>query len=57
MKHIFIYKHDTWNRCEVCGQFISDSDFSAGKASNIMILPESLTTVETFETLCSKHKT
>lgn len=43
-----------WNKCDICGRFISFKDFNNG-AINIMVLPESELTKETYETLCIKH--
>jgi CRISPR/Cas system-associated protein Cas10 (large subunit of type III CRISPR-Cas system) len=44
-----------WNRCDVCGKFISFADFESGKALRIMVTPDSDYTAETFETLCRDH--
>lgn len=41
---------DCWNKCIYCGRFIAYDDFVNGKAENIMTLPESLVTNETWET-------
>jgi len=46
---------DIWNKCDVCGRFISYEDFAYGTATNTLVTPESLTTYETWETLCPKH--
>ena len=46
-----------WFRCDVCGRFISIKDIQSGKASNIMILPDSELSKEIYETLCPKHNT
>ncbi len=43
-------------RCEECGRFVGFSDIAVGFASHKLIVPESLTTRETFETLCWRHK-
>lgn len=40
-----------WNRCDVCGKFISFKDFTNG-AIHKMILPDSEVSIETWETLC-----
>jgi len=39
-------------KCDECGQFVSIDDLVTGKASHVMVLPESETTKETYETLC-----
>jgi CRISPR/Cas system-associated protein Cas10 (large subunit of type III CRISPR-Cas system) len=44
-----------WNRCEVCGRFISYDDIEDDKAIHRMITPDSDMSCEEFETLCSKH--
>ncbi len=49
-------KKDIWNRCNVCGRFVSYQDILDGKASHVLVTPESLKTRETFETLCKEHK-
>ena len=43
-------KHDGWNKCCYCGKFIKYNDFVDKKAENIMVLPESICTNETWET-------
>jgi hypothetical protein len=48
-------KRDAWNRCCECGKFVSYQDILDGKATHILVTPESLVTRETFETLCRKH--
>ena len=44
----------TWNRCDVCGQFIALRKFGQG-AIRRLIYPDSHYTTETYETLCVKH--
>jgi hypothetical protein len=44
-------QHEPWNRCDVCGKFISLDDFSKG-AIRRLIFPDSEYTRETYETLC-----
>jgi hypothetical protein len=46
---------DYWNRCDMCGRFISYNDFDKKKASRILILPESEVTDETYETVCKEY--
>jgi hypothetical protein len=45
-----------WNRCDVCGKFISFDDIATGKAVRKMVTPDSEFTDEEYETLCSEHK-
>lgn len=47
---------DYWNKCVYCGRFIAYDDFVDGKAENIMTLPESLVTNETWEAYHVKCK-
>ncbi len=46
---------DPWNRCDVCGRFISYADFASGKARCILATPESNFTSERYETTCAEH--
>lgn len=46
---------DKWNRCDVCGKFISMQDFQDGKALRHLLTPDSDRSREEFETLCSEH--
>ena len=46
-----IVMRDCWNKCDVCGKFISFDDFNHG-AVRVVIDPVD----ETYETLCVKHK-
>ena len=48
--------HKSWNKCDVCGRFISYEDFSSGNATREMILPDSDCSVEEYETLCKNHR-
>lgn len=48
-------ERDIWNRCHDCGRFVSYQDILDGKATHILVTPESLKTRETFETLCPAH--
>lgn len=50
-------RYDTkyWNKCDICGRFISMNDFSNGKAIRRMITPDSDYSNESYETLCYKH--
>ena len=43
-------------KCDECGHFIPLIDLAEGKATNELVVPESLYTHETFETLCRDHK-
>ncbi len=45
-----------WNRCDVCGRFISYQDFDDGLAIRYMKTPDSHYTAETYVTLCREHK-
>ena len=51
----FNNKKHVFNRCDVCGQFISYSDFEKEIATRVMLTPDSELTTETYETLCRKH--
>jgi len=42
---------EKWNRCDICGKFISYEEFSTGKATSQMVLPDSPFTRETHETV------
>lgn len=44
-----------WNRCDVCGKFISYKDFDDGLAFRYMKTPDTIFTAETYETLCKEH--
>lgn len=44
-----------WNRCDVCGQFISIKDFQSGSAIRKLLTPDSDYSYEEFETLCYRH--
>lgn len=46
----------TWNKCDVCGRFISMRDLETGNAIRRLITPDSEYTKETYETLCAEHK-
>jgi hypothetical protein len=47
--------HDTWNKCQECGRFISYQDFADNNAIHRMLEPDSDLGVEKWETLCFKH--
>ena len=47
---------DHWNKCDVCGRFVSFVDLDSGNATRILVLPDSDYSTETYETLCQKHK-
>ena len=42
-------------RCDVCGQFIADYEFTTGMASRRLVTPDSDYSSEEFETLCHVH--
>ena len=42
-------KNIKWNRCNICGRFISYKDFVNGKAVNKLITPSSLFTDESYD--------
>jgi len=46
-----------WNRCDVCGKFISFESFDAKENPAIrrMLTPDSEFTKEEWETLCPEH--
>ena len=41
-----------WNRCDVCGKFIS---FKDGRARRQLVTPDSHYSAEEYETLCRNH--
>ncbi len=45
-----------WNRCDQCGRFIAIQDFVDEVAVRRYVLPDSEFSVETYETLCPKHR-
>ena len=44
-----------WNRCDVCGRFISFDDFCEGGATRTLVNPDAYGCEEIWETLCKKH--
>lgn len=44
-----------WNRCDVCGRFVSMANLDSGVATRHMALPDSDFSAETYETLCRSH--
>lgn len=46
---------EPWNRCDVCGQFVSYEAIADGKAKHRLLTPETEFTSETWETLCERH--
>lgn len=46
----------SWNKCDVCGRFISFKDFEKGKAERRLLTPDSHLSREEYETLCAEHK-
>lgn len=47
--------YKTWNKCEVCGKFISYQDIIDGKATHVCIEPDNYFSSERWKTLCKKH--
>lgn len=45
--------NEHWNRCDVCGKFISFDDLAMGKARRELVTPDTAFTAETYETLCA----
>lgn len=43
-------------KCDDCGRFIPYSDLDSGAASHRMVLPDTVLTQETWETLCARCK-
>lgn len=43
-----------WNRCIVCGRFISYEDFENGSAERYMVTPDTQFSVEKFENICKR---
>lgn len=43
-----------WNKCDICGQFISLKDFESGLAIRKLLTPDSDYSTEEYETICSK---
>ena len=48
-------RRDYFNRCDVCGKFISYSDLQSGAAIHWMTEPDSDLSSETWITRCSEH--
>jgi hypothetical protein len=44
-------------QCQVCGRFISYADIESGKATHVMVTPDSHVSYEEWETKCEKHTT
>ncbi len=44
-----------WNRCDVCGKFISWGAFLTGRAQRLLLTPASQHTSEDWLTRCPKH--
>ena len=49
-------KRELWNRCDICGRFISFADIENGWAVRELDTPDTHFTPETYETLCREHK-
>lgn len=47
-------KREIWNRCDVCGKFISIKDFESGEAIR-NCTPDTEFTSEYYETFCKEH--
>jgi hypothetical protein len=45
----------SWNKCDVCGRFISYTDFAEGNAVRKLVSPDSDLSTESWETLCPMH--
>lgn len=45
-------KNKIWNKCTICGKFISIDDFANEDADSVMIYPDSHLTNETHEVRC-----
>lgn len=45
---------DFWNKCDVCGKFISYDDFDK-VATRRLLTPDSYFSREIYETLCREH--
>lgn len=52
-----VKRRETWNRCDICGQFIPLSHFDDGTATRRLVSIDSQFTCEAYETLCCKHAT
>ena len=46
---------DIWNKCDVCGKFISLQNFIDGDAKRKVITTDIEYTSEEYETLCKNH--
>jgi hypothetical protein len=42
-------------RCDACGRFVGLVDLEHGRATRRLVTPDSLCSVEEFETLCPDH--
>jgi len=45
---------ETWNKCDICGRFISYSDFDKREAIRTLETPDSYFSDESYKTLCKK---
>ena len=50
-------KRNIWNRCDVCGKFISCKDFLCHKALRVIESVDSCYSTESYITLCKTHNT
>lgn len=46
-----VVRREAWNKCDVCGKFISFNDFEAGAIRRVIDPVD-----EIYETLCIEHK-
>jgi hypothetical protein len=49
-----VIKENNKIKCDICGKFVSYKDLSEGKASRILVYPDSHFTQETWETICRR---
>ena len=47
-------KDKYWNRCDVCGRFISHADFDSNRALRQLLTPDTYFSIEAYETLCPR---
>jgi len=50
-----VWPSKRWNRCDVCGRFISLYDIEVGEAKRELVTPDSDRSSETYRTLCKEH--
>ena len=49
-----IQREPPWNRCEICGRFISYDDFADGKATHVLVNPDAYGFEEKWSTFHNK---